>query len=250
MLDLDFKGYLNHISIDCVVFGFHDNDLRVLLVKMKNTGMYALPGGFVSADMDIDEAAVQVLQRRTGLRDIYLHQFKTFGRAGRTDSVYHDKLITAGVISEEARDFFEQRFISIGYYALVEYAEVDTPRLDDISDMINWYPVLDLPELMIDHEEILISAYQGLKRDIQHLPIGINLLPEEFTMPELQALYETILGHKLDRRNFRRKMLGYNILIDTGRKRTGGPHKAPIIYTFNKVNYYQYLKDGFKVGWS
>ena len=235
------SNYLPSVSIDCVILGFHDNELRVLLLKIKNQDSWALPGGFVELSQDLDLAATAVLKRRTGLQDIFLKQFQVFGAADRTHVETVDKMVADGILLEESRAWFAQRFISVGYYALVEYSKVIKPQPDHTSERCEWVPINDLPPMIIDHAKIIQKAHITLKKELNYQPIGLNLLPEEFTIPELQALYETILMRKLDRRNFRRKILTYGILTDTGKCRMGAQNRAPIIYTFDEKEYQKVL---------
>ncbi|WP_258098480.1 NUDIX hydrolase [Marinoscillum pacificum] len=237
------------LSVDCVIFGFHENELKVLMLKMKQMDKWALPGGFVNIKEDVDKEAINILQRRTGLKDIFLHQFHLFGNVSRNNQAYVDKLVKKGVIEPDMKEWFQQRFITVGYYALVEFANVQEPTPDNISDKCEWLPLTELPDLILDHSEIIHKAHQTLKTQLIYQPIGINLLPEKFTMPELQALYETLLEKELDRRNFRRKMLAYDILIQTDERRKGGAHKAPILYKFDKDKYHQAIEKGLKSGW-
>ncbi len=219
------------------------------MLKMKTMDKWALPGGFVSHEEDVDKAAINVLQRRTGLTDIFLHQFYLFGEVKRKEPDITQKLIRTGIIEPDMEEWFEQRFVSLGYYALVDYAHVQRPKPDPISDKCEWMAIHELPELILDHDQIVRRAHETLKKELHYQPIGINLLPEKFTMPELQALYETVLEKELDRRNFRRKMLSYGILIKTKERRKGGAHKAPILYKFEKTKYLQAIEKGFNSGW-
>lgn len=240
------ENLMPSLSIDCVIFGFHENELRVLLLRMKNMDKWALPGGFVRGNKDVDEEAVNVLTKRTGLGDIFLNQFHLFGKKNRNRRGHAKRLVKKNVLSPDLQSWFEQRFATVGYYALVEYSKVKKPTVDSISEAIEWCPILDLPDLIIDHQEIIDKAHNVLKRELNFQPVGLNLLPDEFTMPELQGLYETILEKKIDRRNFRRKILGFDILIDTGKKRMGTAHKAPILYKFNKEKYADALASGLQ----
>jgi hypothetical protein len=157
--------------------------------------------------------------------------------------------VEAGIVPAQLQPWFEQRFVSAGYYALVEYSEVTEPQPDYTSESCGWYSLHDLPDLMLDHRVIVEKAHETLKRHLNDQPIGLNLLPPRFTMPELQALYETVLGKQLDRRNFRRKMLGYDILIRTNATRRGAPHKAPRLYEFDRQKYHRALREGLNPGW-
>lgn len=237
------------LSIDCVIFGFHDNELKVLLLKMKHMDKWALPGGFVEKDQDVDDEAIRVLKQRTGLENIFLQQFHLFGQANRSQPDHAELLVNKNVIPPALKAWFEQRFVTIGYYALVEYSQVQDPKPDLTSDFCEWCSLSELPPLMLDHKEIIDKAHYTLKKELNYQPIGLNLLAEEFTMPELQTLYEIILEKQLDRRNFRRKMLSYDILIDTKKHRMGGAHKAPLLYKFDKEKYKKAISGGLKQNW-
>lgn len=249
MINFDTENFQPGLSVDCVIFGFHDNELKVLLLKMKNLDFWALPGGFVEKDKDVDSQANWVLEKRTGLKDIFLQQFFLFGKVGRASTDHLESLEAKGIISPENARWFNQRFITVGYYALVEYSKVTEPTADDISERCEWCSVNELPQMMHDHLDILKKAHDTLKKELNYQPIGINLLPEEFTMPELQALYETILEKPLDRRNFRRKMLSYDILIKTDKRRTGVAHKSPNLYKFDVKKYQGAIKGGLSQSW-
>ena len=241
------EKYLPSISVDCVIFGFHKDELNVLLLKMKESEGWMLPGGFVAKDQDLNAEASTVLKRRTGLENIFLRQFYVFGNLDRAQETGHiDRLLNKKIIDSDIASWFEQRFISVGYYALVEYSEVLEPVRDYISDECSWVPILDLPPLLLDHKTIIEKAHETLKKELYSQPIGLNLLPDEFTMTELQSLYETILQRTIDRRNFRRKMLSMKVLKDTGKRRTGLGHRAPILYTFDQEAYQAALDNGFQ----
>ena len=246
---MPFENYLPSLSIDCVIFGFHENELKVLLLKLKKADVWALPGGFVEKSQDIDMSAASVLKLRVGMDDIYLRQFHLFGKANRIAHDHASKMIKQGIMPEANRSWFERRFVSIGYYALVEYSKVKKPTPDMTYETCEWRHFNDLPSMMIDHHSIIAKAHESLKKELLLYPVGINLLSKEFTMPELQALYETILDKKLDRRNFRRRMLGYDLLVNTGKRRTGGPHKAPILYRFDQEKYEIAKEEGLRGGW-
>lgn len=249
MKALNTENFLPSLSVDCVIFGFHGRGLKVLLLKLKKLDIWALPGGFIEKEEDADKAAGRVLEERTGLENIFLEQFHFFGDADRNAPGHADRLLEKGVITEDAYDWFKQRFATVGYYALVEYYKVQAPRPDYISESCEWCSLGNLPELMLDHAGIIEKAYETLKRHLSYQPVGLNLLPRQFTMPELRALYETVLGHKLDRRNFQRKMLGYDILVRVGKRQTGKPHKAPWLYEFEEDKYRKALLEGLNTGW-
>lgn len=241
------QHFLKHISLDCVVFGFHDNQLKVLLIRRKFTKEWALPGGFVREDESIEIAATRVLQERTGLDNIFLKQFKVFSepeRSKRNPTV--QDLADSGV--SPYHEWFNQRFISVGFYALVDFSKVE-PTPDSISDLCAWKNLDEVDSLILDHNQILNKALETLRLQLNYQPLGYNLLPEKFTMPELQKLYETILDKELDRRNFQRKMLSYGILTRLEERKIGGAHKAPFLYEFNLENYQIALQNGLYGGW-
>jgi ADP-ribose pyrophosphatase YjhB (NUDIX family) len=209
MVKVGENSFLPSVSVDCVIFGFHEGELKVLLIKHRYRDMWSLPGGFVSKDEPCDAAAYRVLKDRTGLTEVFLQQFFTFGDTERYTKEFHiEDLLNDGLIVHE-NHWLIQRFVTVGYYALIDFLEVK-----QIAE-----------------------------------PIGYNLLPEKFTMPELQKLYETLLGVKLDRRNFQRKMMGYNILEKLDETKKGVPHKSPNYYKFNLEKYNKALEQGLSSGW-
>lgn len=219
------------IAIDAVIFGFHEDQLKVLLLEYKSTGWFALPGGFIHSAEDVDHAARRILHTRTSLDNIYLEQFHVFGDYSRFDPQPMKDIMTALGVTIDGHHWLLQRFISIGYYALVDFTKV-VPVRDDLSDSCTWYDLNHLPKLMQDHGQIIQKALETLRIDLDRKLIGFNLLGEEFTMNDLQSLYETILGRKLLRPAFQRKMLNWGILERVAKKMTGGAHKAPYLYRF------------------
>lgn len=231
------------VSVDNVIFGFHENQLKVLLLQSVNNTMWMLPGGFVDKQEHIDEAASRVLKDRTGLSAIYLQQFYAFGHPKRSNNPILAKILQGLDKKFDKDNWALQRFVSVGYYALVEFAKVN-PHPDEISLTCSWHDLDKLPDLLMDHQQIIKKALEELRLKINYQPIGYNLLPKEFTMKSLQSIYETILGRKLDRANFNRKMLSYGILDKKEKHYTGGAHKAPYLYSFNKKKYFKALESG------
>lgn len=225
------EGFLPGLAVDTVIFGFHDNQLKVLLLAYKNTGLYALPGGFIHDNEDVNEAARRVLQSRTALTNIYLEQFYVFGNYSRYDPGPLKAIMQARGYNPPADHWLLKRFISVGYYALVDFTRA-IPTPDEISDSCDWYSLNELPVLMQDHQQIINKALETLQNELDQKLIGFNLMTEEFTMGDLQSLYETILNKKLIRAAFQRKMLGLGILERVAKKWTGGAHKAPYLYKF------------------
>jgi ADP-ribose pyrophosphatase YjhB (NUDIX family) len=223
--------WLPSISVDCVIFGFHENQLKVLLLKFKKSPVWALAGGFVGIEEDVDQAAQRILEERTGLTDIYLEQFYTFGDMARNyRAVDEHRGVNEAMGGEsDELDFVDQRFITIGYYALVDYSQVQV-NPQGMSDASEWMDVTALPKLFLDHNRIVIKALESMRRSLDEKLVAFALLSETFTMSELQLVYETILGKRLVRTNFQRKILSLDILERIEKKYTGGAHKAPYLY--------------------
>ena len=216
-----------HISIDSVVFGFLNGELNVLLLKIKEEENWILPGGYLQKEEAIDDAAKRVLYERSGADKIFLNNFGVFGDLNRSESYFKDYPDNL---------WHKQRFITIGYYALVDQTKV-TPKPDSFSDRCEWVPVESNPRMVMDHEVIIKKALSTLREQLSYKPIGYNLLPEKFTLPELQRLYEAILGKKLNRGNFYRKIMRYDILIKLDEQRKGGAYKSPNLYQFDEEKY-------------
>ncbi len=232
--------YLTHISIDCVVLGFHEGLLKILVLKLKEGSKWSLPGGYVGKEEDIDDAAIRILRERTGADHIFLKQFRTFGKNHRNEDIFE----------ENSGLWMAQRFLSVGYYALIDFHKVNLSLdLAEITVIAEWKDVKNLPEMMMDHREIIDQALIYMRRGLNYYPIGLNLLPERFTMPELQQLYESILNKKLNRGNFYRKMMRYDILTKLDECRKIGAHKSPHLYRFNIDNYQKAMEEGFKESW-
>jgi ADP-ribose pyrophosphatase YjhB (NUDIX family) len=226
------KDYLPHIAYDSVVFGFSGNQLKILIMEYHNTRLFALPGGFVKVDENLDNAVRRGLKERTGLGEIYLEQFYTFGNTERHDpQVFKIILKANGLTNEEAYDWLLERFITVAYYALINYNDV-TPKPDALSDSCSWYPVNKLPSLILDHRSIVEKALHVLRENLDRKLVGVNLLPKKFTMNELQLVYEAILGEKLRRTSFQRKILALDILKRHEKHYSGKAHKAPYLYSF------------------
>lgn len=236
------EKYLRHISVDCIIFGFHKNELKVLLLNARYARKWALPGGFILKDEHMDKAAQRILKQRTGLDEIYLQQFHVFSDPARsTKKINQQFLKNVGIKSEKSWMF--ERFITVGYSALVDFTKV-TPVPDIISDACEWFSIYDIPEMILDHRHIFDEALQNLRLQLNFHPVGFNLLSGKFTMPELQKLYETILNRKLDRRNFQRKIVATGILKRLNETKKGVAHKAPFYYKFDLRKYKKTLTAG------
>jgi 8-oxo-dGTP diphosphatase len=233
----EFHGYgdrvIQQLSIDCVVFGFHENQLKVLLLKSKRLERWMLPGGFVLHEEDIDAAAQRILAIRTGIQNIYLELFSVFGKATRQFSEIHQAAMLAWGYQPDPNHWICKRFVSIGYYALVDFSKV-IPTADEFSAICDWFDISEIPKLAFDHMEIFQKALDQLRQNLDAKLVVFNLLPPTFTMNELQNVYETFLDKKLSRTNFQRKMLSLEILERVEKKFSGGAHKAPYLYRFDE----------------
>lgn len=214
------------VTVDCVVFGFDDADLKLLLVRRKAApfrGRWALPGGFVQLEESLEDAARRELAEETGLARPYLEQLFTFGEPGRDP---------------------RERVISVAYYALLKLSEHRVQAATD-ADAVGWFPVAELPELAFDHELIVETGLRRVKAKVRYEPIGFELLPEKFTLGELQRLYETVLEQPLDKRNFRKKILAMKLLEPLDEYQRDVAHRAAQFYRFNRRRYEQLRKRGF-----
>lgn len=227
----DHFQFIPHIAFDSVVFGFSKGKLKILLMEYHATGWHALPGGFVGRSEDLEDAVKRGLFERTGLKEIYLEQFHTFGNMARFRPEVMKTILEANGYSVPENYWMLDRFFSIAYYALIDHEKVSlTP--DNLSDSIAWYDIEQLPELILDHNAIVQKALETLRENLDRNLVGGNLLSERFTMNELQAVYEAILGEKLRRTSFQRKMLSLDILDRHEKLFTGKSHKAPFLYSF------------------
>lgn len=214
------------VTVDCVVFGYDTTDLKVLLIRRKLDpfkGRWALPGGFVQIEEGLEEAARRELGSETGVRNLFLEQLYTFGDPGRDP---------------------RERVISVAYYALVTLSG-HVIRADSDAEEAAWFPVVELPKLAFDHETIVETALRRLKGKVRYEPIGFELLPEKFTLGELQRLYETVLEQDLDKRNFRKKILGMELLEPLDEYQQDVAHRAAQFYRFNHARYEQLRRRGF-----
>ncbi len=214
------------VTVDGVVFGYDDADLKVLLIQRAQApfeGKWALPGGFVEMDEGLDVAVRRELEEETGITRLYLEQLYTFGEPKRDP---------------------RERVISVAYYALVKLADHAVRAASDARN-VAWFPVADLPALAFDHEDIVEMALKRLKGKVRYEPVGFELLPERFPLSELQHLYETLLEQPLDKRNFRKKILGMGLLADTGDIQQDVAHRAARLYRFDQTAYRRLKKAGF-----
>ena len=228
------EEFMSHLAYDSVIFGFNGQQLKILILEYHNTGFFALPGGFVKRNENVDDAVTRGLKERTGLDNIYLEQFHTFGSSSRSAPEIMRTILEANDYDVEDDYWMLDRFVSIAYYALINFNNVE-PKPDELSDSISWYALGQLPPLMMDHQEITEKALETLRDNLDKKLVGMNLLPQKFTMKELQKVYEEILGKKLRRTTFQRKMLSKDVLVRHEKLFSGGAHKAPYLYSFKTV---------------
>jgi 8-oxo-dGTP diphosphatase len=216
------------LTVDAVVFGFDEQgELKVLLVRRKLDpfkGKWALPGGFVQVDEPLEEAARRELREESGLDGIFLEQLYTFG-----DDVRRDP---------------RERVVSVAYYGLVALGRHTPKAATDASDAA-WFAVSDMPSLAFDHEQIVETALARVRGKVRYQPIGFELLPERFTLSQLQHLYEAVLERRLDKRNFRKKILGMDVLVETDEIEQDVSHRAARLYRFDEAKYRRLVKRGF-----
>ncbi len=201
------------VTVDIVLFTFTEGELRVLLIKRRRdpfAGHWALPGGFVNENEPLERAAARELQEETGIQGIYLEQLYTFGDPGRDPRGW---------------------VISVAYFGIVSADQARRVHAGDDAGDAFWFNVYDLPPLAFDHERIIRYALQRLRYKLEYTGLGFLLLPESFTLSQLQAVYEVVLQEKLDKRNFRKKILSMNILEETGQLRHGD-HRPAKLYRF------------------
>jgi ADP-ribose pyrophosphatase YjhB (NUDIX family) len=230
------------ISVDCVIFGFSTNQLKVLLIERCYTDRsgiefedHKLPGDFISIDEDLDLAASRTLEELTGLRDIFLSQFAMFG---------HPKRISNPVDMEWLLDTTGleiHRVVTAAYYSLINIGETNTDFA--IKNSASWMDVKQVPELAFDHADIIQEGLRQLQLSLRNEPIGFELLPEKFTIRELQTLYEVILDCTLDNRNFRKKILKSKYLVQLEEKQAGVAHKPAFYYQFDRSIYEEHKKE-------
>jgi 8-oxo-dGTP diphosphatase len=212
------------VAIDCIIFGFDQNDLKLLLTKRSfqpEKGKWSLIGGFVKENESLDDATKRILFKLTGLRNIFMEEVKVFSGVDR-DPV--------------------ERTISVAYYALIKINE----NLKLSAEYgAHWFSINEIPELIFDHRDMVDAAHQKLKSVAKHQPIGFELLPKKLTIPQLRRLYEAIYQEEFDKRNFSRKILAMNMLEKLNEKDKSSSKKGAYLYRFDKKQYRELIRKGF-----
>jgi ADP-ribose pyrophosphatase YjhB (NUDIX family) len=227
------RDFLPNLSVDCAILGFHAGELKVLLLRWQGAKSWSLPGGFVRRDEPLDAAAARVLRERTGLDRIYLQQFHAFGDTDRQEGALLPAFESLGI--RPPRDhWLLTRVVAVAYVALVDFNEA-VPSPDGYSEECRWWDLDAHPPLLFDHDRIVERALATVRRELETAPIAASLLPERFTMPELQRLYETVLGRTLDRRNFQKWIRERGLVERLPERKVGRAHRAPYLYRFRET---------------
>jgi len=214
----------HYVAVDCIIFGFDMQELKLLCIKRElepEKGQWSLVGGFLGKDESLDEAAYRILYELTGISDIYLEQLQAYGAPGRDRAA---------------------RVVSIAYFALV-----NPERIAGMvkGGKVHWFSSGHLPDLLFDHRLMVEKAMRRLQRRCRTQPVGFELLPEKFTLPQLQHLYESIFGREFDKRNFRKKILSQGILSRLEEKEKESSRKGAYLYEFDKLRYRELMKNGY-----
>jgi ADP-ribose pyrophosphatase YjhB (NUDIX family) len=213
------------LAVDCVIFGFDNHELKLLLIKRNmepGKGMWSLMGGFPKHNEGLYESAERVLKQLTGLQNVYLEQLFAYGDVGRDPG---------------------ERVVSVAYCSLIKIEDYDKDLVKENN--AHWQPINDIPDLVFDHREMVEKALKRLRRRARIQPIGFELLPEKFTMPQLQSLYEAIYQKELDKRNFCKKIISMGLLDKLDEKDKSSSKKGAFLYRFNPEKYEELLSNGF-----
>lgn len=214
------------VSVDCVIFGYEGNNVEVLLIK-RGTDLYedswALPGDLVYPDENLQCAAERVLKELTGLEDMYMDQAKAFGEVDRHP---------------------EGRVVTVGYFSLIR-KDLHNPKASSWAKQVSWHKIDEIPNLAFDHNKILNASLERLRKRVRRQPVGFNLLPDKFTLLEMQGMYESLLAEKFDKPNFRKKVLDMNLLEPLNEVQANVKHRPAKLFKFNEKRYHQLKEDGF-----
>jgi 8-oxo-dGTP diphosphatase len=242
------KEAIPQLSLNCVIFGFHEKTLKVIVnqVDLGGTTILVLPGGYVGQKENLTDAVERIVRESTGLQKIMFKQFEVFGNASRSfGNEFASLQKKLNDPDKELMKWFSKRFISVCYLALVDFEKIDL-KPTQFLEAAQWLPIDDAKKLAMDHSDIVRSARESLQKEMPYAPIASNLLRSKFSLPELQALVEAILGRSIDRPNFRRKILKTNMIKKVGQDSTGKRRPADL-YSF-KYGKNTSLIDEYKFG--
>lgn len=214
------------LSVDCVVLGYHQDALKLLVIKRgaePHVGKMAVPGDLVYPNEDMDLAASRVLKDLTGMEDVFMTQSRSYGQVDRHPI---------------------GRVVTVGYYSLISVDRYQ-PLASSWAANVSWVDVNELPTLAFDHNTIVEDALNMLRERVRLQPVGFELLPKKFTLGEMQSLYEALLNKKFDKANFRKRILSMNLLKDTKQLQTDVPHRPARLYSFDHAAYQRFLEQGF-----
>jgi 8-oxo-dGTP diphosphatase len=213
------------VAVDCIVFGFDSKEIKLLLFKRKVkplVGEWSLVGSFIKSDMSLEQSAQKVLHESTGLKDVFFEELKTFSAVDRDSG---------------------GRVISVAFFSLIR---LDDMNLDSVENYnARWFSLDEIPDLILDHDQMIQLAVEKLKIKIRRRPVGFELLPEKFTLPQIQVLYESIYQKEIDSRNFRKKLLSFDILTRTEEKDKSTSKKGAYLYKFNKEKFDEFAAKGY-----
>jgi len=242
----DLKEYIPQLSINCVIFRFYKKRLQVPVVQPLKTDIWVLPGGFIRQMEGINDAAKRILFEQTQIDSLILSQFGTFGSSDRNFALEYKSLKNWG-FPQDLLDWVSQRFVTIGYYSIVGAKHMEL-KGGPLFKNVKWIDVEETEILAIDHARIVSEALKVLGTQLLSRPLLLSFMAETFTIPELQKLYEAILGRVVDRGNFRQRILKSEILIKIGTSKEKTKNRPPNIYRLNKDKYLNSLTQDVKLG--
>jgi len=213
------------VAVDCIIFGFDSEQIKLLLFKRKvepYSGNWSLVGAFINENLSLNEAAQEILFEYTGLKDIYLEELQTYSKVDRDPG---------------------ERVISVAFFSLMRINEIVEESVEKFD--AHWFNLDEIPELILDHREMVDNAITKFRQKTRYQPIGFDLLPTKFTIPQLQLLYECIYNKKIDDRNFRKKIFSYDILTKTDLKDKSTSKKGAFLYKFNKKKFNSFIAKGY-----
>jgi ADP-ribose pyrophosphatase YjhB (NUDIX family) len=213
------------VAVDCIIFGFDSKELKLLLFKRKVEplkGAWSLIGAFIDENLSLNDAAKKVVFNLTGLNNIFLEELQTYSDVNRDPG---------------------ERVISVAHYSLIRINDINLESVEKYD--ARWFKIDEMPDLIIDHKQMVDDAIVKLRKKARYQPIGFELLTEKFTIPQLQILYECIYQKKLDDRNFRKKILSFDILTKTDEKDKTGSKKGAFLYKFNKEKFNSFISKGY-----